>query len=300
MDGVLIAGPTAAGKSAAALVLAEAINGVIINADSMQVYAELPILSGQPSPEERARIPHRLFGHIKATERYSAGRFQHEASAELAMAKTGGRIPIFAGGTGLYFNVLTQGLSPIPAVAPEIGKLVRQRFEELGREKFHAELLRRDPASAVLRPGDTQRILRAADVLESTGRGISEWQKVAGQPVLFGLKTARFVIAPDRDLLNGRINRRFEAMIGQGALEEVRRLLDLNPTLPAANMLGFPELASHLRGEISLPEAVATAQMMTRRFARRQLTWFRRYMADWHWIRSGDSSNTLASITGEL
>lgn len=300
MDAVLIAGPTAAGKSAAALILAERIGGTIINADSMQVYAELPVLSGQPSAAEQARIAHRLFGHVQAAERYSAGRFQEEATAELAAARTAGRIPIFVGGTGLYFNVLTEGLSPIPAVDPEIRKLVRQRFEERGREKFYAELLRRDPASAALRPSDTQRILRAADVLESTGRGISEWQAVAGRPVLKDLKMARFVIAPDRELLNRRINRRFEDMVAQGAPDEVRRLLDLNPTLPAARMLGFPELASHLRGEIALPNAVTTAQMMTRRFAKRQLTWFRRYMADWHWISSGDSSNILASITGEL
>ena len=300
VDAVLIAGPTAAGKSAAALLLAERIEGVVINADSMQVYAELPVLSGQPSPEERARIPHRLFAHVKATERYSAGRYQQEAAAELAAARNAGRIPIFAGGTGLYFNVLTRGLSPIPAIDPEIRKLVRERFDEQGRDKFYAELLRRDPASAALRPGDTQRILRAADVLESTGRGISEWQAVAGQPVLAGLKTARFVIAPDRQLLNERIDRRFDAMIREGALDEVRRLLNLNPALPATRMLGFPELASHLRGEISLAEATAAAQMMTRRFARRQLTWFRRYMADWRWISSVGLSNILASITGEL
>jgi tRNA dimethylallyltransferase len=300
VDAVLIAGPTAAGKSAAALMLAERIKGAVINADSMQVYAELPVLSGQPSPEERARIPHRLFAHVKATERYSAGRYQQEAAAELAAARNAGRIPIFAGGTGLYFKVLTQGLSPIPAIDPEIRKLVRERFEEQGREKFYAELLRRDPASAALRPGDTQRILRAADVLESTGRGISQWQAVAGQPVLVGLKTARFVIAPDRQLLNERIDRRFEAMIREGALDEVRRLLDLDPRLPATRMLGFPELASHLREEISLAEATAAAQMMTRRFAKRQLTWFRRYMADWRWISSVDSSNILASITGEV
>jgi tRNA dimethylallyltransferase len=300
IDAVLIAGPTAAGKSAAALILAERIKGTIINADSMQVYGELPVLSGQPSADERARIPHRLYGHIEATQRYSAGRYQEEAAAELAAAKSAGRIPIFAGGTGLYFNVLTQGLSPIPAIAPEIRTLVRQQFEQLGREKFYAELLRRDPASAALRPGDSQRLLRAADVLEATGRGIAEWQTVAGKPALQGMKTARFVMAPDRELLNERVDRRFEAMISQGVLDEVRALLDLNPTLPAAHMLGFPELARHLRGEISLTEATATTQMLTRRFAKRQLTWFRRYMADWHWIRSGDPGDILASIAGEL
>jgi tRNA dimethylallyltransferase len=300
IDAVLIAGPTAAGKSAAALILAERINGTIINADSMQVYTEPPILSGQPSTEERARVPHRLYGHIKATERYSVGHYQEEAAVELAAARSAGRIPIFVGGTGLYFNVLTQGLSPIPEVSPENRTLVRQRFETLGRDHFYAELLRRDPASAALRPGDTQRILRAAGVLEATGRGMKEWHAVAGKPVLQGLKTARFVLAPDRESLNDWINRRFEQIVLQGALEEVRALLDLAPTLPAARMLGFPELARHLRGEISLTEATATAQMLTRRFAKRQLTWFRRYMADWHWIGSGHSGNILASIAGEV
>ncbi len=288
LDAVLIAGPTAAGKSSAAVALAGRINGTVINADSMQVYAGLAVLSGQPSALERGRAPHRLYGHVPPGERYSAGRYQREAQVALAAAQAAGRIPIFTGGTGLYFHVLTQGLSPMPAVPAEIRAAVRDRFEQLGREEFYADLLRRDPATAALRATDTQRMLRAADVLEATGRGIAAWQAVAGQPALGGLRLARFVIAPEREVLHARINRRFEAMVAEGALAEVQALAGLDPTLPAARMLGFPELSRHLRGEITLPEAIATAQMMTRRFAKRQLTWFRRFMADWQWITSAD------------
>lgn len=299
-DAVLIAGPTAAGKSAVAIALAERINGIIINTDSMQVYRELPILTGQPLAEEQARVPHRLYGHVKATEGYSAGRYQEEAAVALAAVQTDKRIPVFTGGTGLYFNVLTRGLSPIPQVPAETRSVVRQRFQNVGRESFYAELVRRDAGSAALRKSDTQRILRAADVLEATGRGLTAWQTVAGKPVLQGLRVARFVIAPDRELLNQQIDQRLDMMIERGALEEIRALLDLDRSLPAARMLGFPELSSHLRGETSLSDAVSAAQMATRRFAKRQLTWFRRYMRDWHWLRSGEGGTILSSITGDL
>ena len=298
VDAVLIAGPTAAGKSAAALALAERINGVIVNTDAMQVYSELPILSGQPAAEELARVPHRLYGHVSATERYSAGRFQDEAAAELANIRAIGRVPIFTGGTGLYFNVLTRGLSPIPQVPAGIRALVRSRFESMGREQFYTELVQRDPAAAALRISDTQRLLRAADVLEATGRPLSQWQAVAGNPVLERLKLARIILGPGRELLSERINHRFETMISRGAVDEVRALGDLDPSLPAARMLGFPELSRYLKGEQGLDEAVAEAQMATRRFAKRQLTWFRRYMADWRWL--DDPGNILSSITGEL
>jgi tRNA dimethylallyltransferase len=300
VDAVLIAGPTAAGKSAAALALAERIGAVIVNADSMQVYSELPILTGQPSKPDQARIPHRLYGHVSVTERYSAGRYQWDAAAALAEVRDKDRTAIFVGGTGLYFNVLTRGLSPMPQVPAETRASVRARFDAIGRERFYAELLQRDPAAAQLRPSDTQRVLRAADVLQATGRPISEWQRVAGKPVLNGLKLARFVISPERDVLYDRIDRRFEQMIAEGALEEARSLLHLDPSLPAARSLGVPELLQFLRGEISLAEATAAAQMATRRFAKRQLTWFRRYMADWMWIGESDLRNIMASITREL
>lgn len=298
VDAVLIAGPTAAGKSAAALALAERIGGVIVNTDAMQVYSELPILSGQPAVDELARAPHRLYGHVSASERYSAGRFQDDVAAELATIVRTGRVAIFAGGTGLYFNVLTRGLSPMPQVSAAIRALVRSRFEAIGREQFYAELVQRDPAVAALRASDTQRLLRAADVLEATGRPLSQWQAIAGKPVLQGLKLARFVLAPGRELLVERINRRFDSMISHGAVDEVRALRDLDPSLPAARMLGFPELSRYLKGEQGLDQAVSEAQMATRRFARRQLTWFRRYMADWRWLT--EPGNNLSSIAGEL
>jgi tRNA dimethylallyltransferase len=298
VDAVLIAGPTAAGKSAAALNLAQRINGVVVNTDAMQVYAELPVLSGQPTAEEIARVPHRLYGHVIARERYSAGRFQDEAAIELATIRAAGRVPIFAGGTGLYFNVLTRGLSPIPQVPTDIRAAIRSRFESLGRERFYAELVQRDPRAAALRLSDTQRLLRAADVLEATGRPLSHWQAIAGKAVLQDLKLARFVVAPGRELLGEQINRRLETMVIRGAVEEVRALRDLDPSLPAAHMLGFPELLRHIKGEQDLDKAVAAAQIATRRFAKRQLTWFRRYMADWFWLTEAGSN--LSSITGEL
>lgn len=298
VDAVLIAGPTAAGKSAAALALAQRINGVIVNSDAMQVYSELPILSGQPAADELARVPHRLYGHVSARERYSAGRFQDEAAAELHSIAGTGRVAIFAGGTGLYFNVLIRGLSPIPQVPAGIRAQVRSRFDSIGREQFRAELVRHDPAAAALRPSDTQRLLRAADVLEATGRPLSHWQAIAGKPVLQGLKLACFVLAPGRELLAERINHRFESMVNRGVVDEVRALPDLDPSLPAARMLGFPELSRYLKGEGGLDEAVADAQMATRRFAKRQLTWFRRYMADWRWLT--EPGNNLSSIAGEL
>ena len=300
MDAVLIAGPTAAGKSAVALALATRINGAIVNADSMQVYRELPVLSGQPSAEEMSRVPHHLYGHVPAAGAYSAGRYQHEAAVALAAVRCEGRVAIFTGGTGLYFNVLTRGLSPMPQAPAEIRIAVRQRFEAMGRENFYAELVRRDPGSAALRASDTHRILRAADILEATGRPLTAWQAIAGKPVLQSLRVARFVIARDRELLNERINRRFEIMIEHGALEEVRGLRGIDSSLPAARMLGFPELSRHLRGETSLSDAVAAAQLATRRFAKRQMTWFRRYMTDWRWLGTGEPGDILSSIAGEL
>jgi len=289
VDVVLIAGPTASGKSAAALELAERLRATVINADSMQVYSELSVLTARPSSADQARVPHRLYGHVSVRQRYSAGRYQDEAAAALAEARDAGRIAIFVGGTGLYFDVLTKGLSPIPPVPPEIRSAVRQRFETMGRELFFAELAERDPAIvSKLRISDTQRILRAADVLEGTGRSLSEWQERSGKPVLAGLQVARFVIAPPREILSERTGRRFEAMVRQGALEEAKALIGLDPAASAAKALGLRELWRHLNGEIDLDTAIAEAQLATRRYVKRQLTWFRNRMKDWHWIGSAE------------
>jgi tRNA dimethylallyltransferase len=292
---VLIAGPTASGKSAAALELAERLGGTIINADSMQVYSELSVLTARPSSADETRVPHRLYGHVNVGERYSVGRYQEEAAAALAEARGAGSIAIFVGGTGFYFDVLTKGLSPIPAVPAEIRVSTRLRFESLGREAFFAELAQRDPATAAkLRASDTQRILRAMDVLESSGRPLWQWQTMNGKPVLDGLRIARLVLAPPRDILSQRIERRFETMVKTGALEEAKALFDLDPALPAAKALGLPQLRRHLAGEIPIESVAAEAKLATKRYAKRQMTWFRNRMKDWNWREDADLSNIIA------
>jgi tRNA dimethylallyltransferase len=296
VDAVLIAGPTASGKSAAALALAEHLSGLIVNADALQVYRELRLLSARPTPEDEASAPHRLYGHVGATERYSAGRYQEQAAASLAEARAAGRPAIFVGGTGLYFDVLTKGLSPIPAVPADIRQAVRRRFEDIGRTEFAAELARHDPAAAQLRSEDTQRLLRAMDVLQATGRPLSSWREIAGTPVLAGLKLARFVIAPPQPVLSERIGRRFEAMVETGALEEARHLMGLDATLPAAKAVGLRELWDHLQGRLPLDQAVARAQLATRQYAKRQMTWLRSRMKDWKWLDQPELSN-LISLT---
>jgi tRNA dimethylallyltransferase len=295
VDVVLIAGPTASGKSQLALELAERLGGTIINADSMQVYSELSVLTARPSSADVTRVPHRLYGHVSVDTRYSAGRYQEEVAAALAEARSGGRVAIFVGGTGLYFDVLTKGLSPIPAVPAEIRVSTRLRFESLGRDAFFAELAQRDPATAAkLRVSDTQRILRAMDVLETSGLPLSQWQMMNGKPVLDGLRTARLVLAPPREILSQRIDRRFETMVQAGALEEARALRDLDPTLPAAKALGLPQLRRHLSGETLIETAIAETQGATKRYAKRQMTWFRNRMKDWNWRECADLINNIA------
>ena len=297
MDAVLIAGPTASGKSAAALGLAEHIGGTIVNADSMQVYTELPVLTARPSAADETRVPHRLYGHVSAQERYSVGRYQEEAAAALAEARNAGRIPIFAGGTGLYFDVLTKGLSPIPAIPSEVREATRHRFDEMGRDAFFAELQQRDPPTAgKLRISDTQRLLRAMDVVEATGRPLSQWHHMSGAPILAGLRVARFVLSPARDVLVERTDRRFREMVDNGAVEEARALMSLQPDLPAAHALGVPQLWRYLRGETSLDEAIEAAQLATRQYVKRQSTWFRNRMSDWIWLKNGNLSNFITTM----
>jgi tRNA dimethylallyltransferase len=205
-------------------------------------------------------------------------------------------VAIFVGGTGLYFDALTKGLSPIPTVPAEIRDATRRRFDTIGREAFFAELQERDSVSAAkLRISDTQRLLRAMDVLEASGRPLAEWQAMSGTPIAAGLLAARLVIAPPRDILSARIDRRFESMVQAGALEEARDLLGLDPALPAAKALGLPQLWRHLNGEISLAAAISEAQLATKHYVKRQLTWLRSRMKDWKWIENGDLSNFIAS-----
>jgi len=298
VDAVLIAGPTASGKSAAALALAQSVGGAIINADSMQVYRELRVLTARPTPDAEALVPHFLYGHVRASERYSAGRYQDEAAHALRDVRARGLLPIFVGGTGLYFGVLTEGLSPIPPVPAAVRADVRRRFETLGRDAFFAELAQRDETTAArLRPSDTQRVLRAADVLEATGRPLSAWQESSGDAVLRDYRLARFVVSPPREVLLKRIDARLEAMVEQGALDEVRALSGLDPSLPAARALGVPELERHIAGEVSLPETIKQIRVATRQYAKRQQTWFRNRMKDWKWLEDAGISNLITQKT---
>jgi tRNA dimethylallyltransferase len=279
---VLIAGPTASGKSAAALALAERLNGVVINADSMQVYRECRVLSARPSEADTARVPHLLYGHVGVNERYSVGRYQNDATAALAEVRAIGRLPIFVGGTGLYFTALTEGLAEIPAVPAAVRAAGQARLEALGVGGLHAELAAKDPATAAgLRPSDPQRVLRAWEVLEATGLPLSHWQKQAGKPVLEGLRLSRLVLDPPRPLLRERIATRFEAMLAEGAMEEAEALRGLDASLPAAKILGLRELLALADGRIGQEEAIFLAVTATRQFAKRQVTWFRHRMADW-------------------
>ena len=213
-DAVLIAGPTASGKSQAALALAEKIGGVVINADSMQVYREAPILTAQPSDADKARLPHLLYGHVGVDEVYSVGRWRTDAIAALAEARSMKRVPIFAGGTGLYFSALTDGLAEIPEIPPEVRDSARGLLDEIGVEELHARLAARDPRTASkLRPSDPQRVLRAYEVFEATGRPLAEWQEAPAQSILKNSHIAAFVLDPPRSELRARIAVRFEEMV---------------------------------------------------------------------------------------
>jgi tRNA dimethylallyltransferase len=284
---ILIAGPTASGKSAAALALAEHLRGTVINADSMQVYRELVILTARPTEAEIGRAPHRLYGIVPAREAYSVGHWLEDAARAIREAQGEGRVPILVGGTGLYFKALIEGLAPVPDVPPEIRTAWRERAEKLGAEGLYRELSARDPAMAArLRPTDPQRLLRALEVIDGTGVSLLEWQGGNTAPVLASDSVLKLVIAPEREAVYAAIHARFAAMIEEGALEEVRALLalGLDPSLPAMRAQGVRELASHLSGESSLEEAIAKAKTETRRYAKRQMTWLRRFMKDWEWF----------------
>lgn len=300
-DAVLIAGPTASGKTRAALAIAEAIGGVIVNADSMQVYRELSALTARPGAAEIARVPHLLFGHVSVREPYSVGRYASDAAGAFAGAVRLRRVPIFVGGTGLYFHALTVGLADMPAVPAATRNAVRARFDKIGRAAFHSELAERDPEMAAgLRTSDTQRLLRAGEILAATGRSLSAWQREAGKPVLGKSKLGKFVLEVPRDELRGRIAERFRAMLAAGALEEAVGLADLDPSLPATKVLGLRELVAAGRGDLSIEEAKARAIVRTGQFAKRQVTWFRHRMADWRRVEARDGRNFITEILGLL
>jgi len=284
-DAVLIAGPTASGKSAAALALAEEIGGVVINADSMQVYREAPILTAQPSLQDRDRVPHLLYGHVSAREVYSVGRWREDAAKALAQAGEMGRIPIFVGGTGLYFMALTDGLADIPATPAEVREEARALLDDIGVEALHARLAARDPLTAQkLRPSDPQRVLRAYEVFEATGRPLAEWQERPAASLLDKDRIAAFVLDMPRETLRARIATRFETMLEQGGLQEARALEALDPALPAAKLLGLRPLQALAAGRLARAEALDAAITATRQFAKRQMTWFRNRMPHYIWF----------------
>lgn len=275
---LLIAGPTASGKSALALKLARERNGVIINADSMQVYSELRILTARPTPEEEASVPHRLFGHVSGLESYSVARWLADTTREIEACWKEGRLPIICGGTGLYFRVLDEGLAGLPPIPQKIRE--RWRSADLN---LHDELTKRDSEMAArLKPGDRLRLARALEVIEATGRSLSQWQK-EGQStsVLHAAAVERLFLDVERSELYARAERRFDQMMGAGALDEVQALPELPPSSPLLKAIGVPELKGYLRGDIFLEQAVAHAKTATRRYIKRQLTWWRPRLAPW-------------------
>jgi tRNA dimethylallyltransferase len=295
---VLIAGPTASGKSALALSLAERTDGTVINADSMQVYRDLRVITARPTPEEERRVPHALYGHVDAAENYSTGRWIADAARTLNEIRGAGRLPIFVGGTGLYFRALLGGLSDIPPVPTEVRARIRSEAEGVTAPDLHARLARLDPQTAKrLRPSDRQRILRALEVFAATGHSLAAWQEKPGIPMIGPDEVAAVFLSVEREVLRQRINDRFDAMIEGGALEEVKQLAqrELAPALPAMKAHGVPWLIRQLKDEVSLEEAAARGKADTRRYSKRQETWFRHQLKEFEWIEPDQTLDYLLS-----
>lgn len=278
---LVIAGPTASGKSALALRVARDCGGTVINADSMQVYADLRIITARPTEADEAAAPHRLYGILDASDVCSAARWRDMALAEIATAREAGRLPILCGGTGLYLKALMQGLSPMPDIPDDIRTEIRSHCDREGPEAMHALLATRDPVMADrLNPTDSQRICRALEVVTATGRSLADWQNEAPDGPPANLRFHTIALLPPRDALYVGINDRFERMVEMGALEEVRRLdaRGLDPKLPAMKALGVPEIRAFLHGEMTLADAVSTAATKSRRYAKRQNTWLKSHI----------------------
>lgn len=290
----LIAGPTASGKSALALSLAKAVGGEIVNADSMQLYRDLRILTARPSAEEEALVPHHLYGVADAADGWSVGRWLAAATATLADIAARGRTAVVVGGTGLYFRALTVGLAEIPPIPAAVRQAAQDRYDTEGEAAFRARLGAVDPAAAErIAPGDRQRLVRAMEVAEATGRPLSQWQAET-EPGLSGYRAV--VLEPPRAALYARCDLRFGRMVEEGALDEVRALLarDLSPDLPLMKATGLRELGRHLSGELSLAEAIELGAQETRRYAKRQSTWFRNQAPDWPRIAGfGEEADVL-------
>lgn len=290
----LIAGPTASGKSALALRIAREKDCVVVNADSMQVYGVLRVLTARPSLEDMQGVPHFLFGHVPPSTLYSTGKWLADVEALLALPELARRHIVFVGGTGLYFRALLGGISEMPEVPPDVRQHWRAALAEKGAEALHTELAARDPETAArLKPQDSQRIVRAIEVHASSGRPISFWQTQTGAPLVDGASARKICLTPDRTELRAKIGERFAVMAQSGAVEEVKALLELrlDPALPAMKAIGVAELTAFLKSEISLPEAAERASAATRQYAKRQDTWLRNQLgAGWERIERADSA----------
>jgi tRNA dimethylallyltransferase len=294
---IVVAGPTASGKSALALALAERLGGAIVNADSMQVYRDLSVVTARPSEAELARAPHRLYGVLDGAELCSAARWAALAHAEIAAAAAAGHRPILCGGTGLYLRALLNGIAPVPPIPGEIRAAARQRHAELGGEAFRAELAGLDPEGAArLEPGDSQRLMRAYEVVLATGTPLGVWQRAAAPEHAF--EPIVFTLLPPRDRLYARIDARFTEMVEQGALDEVQALVarGLDPALPVMKAVGVPELSAYLEGAAALDAAIAAAQQASRRYAKRQYTWFRHQLPGSICLNEQYSDNLIGSV----
>ena len=284
---ILIAGPTAGGKSAVAMRLATEFGGTIVNADSMQVYAELRELTARPSAEDEAAADHALYGFQPAAQGYSVGQWLEDVAREIAAVRGRGSVPIITGGTGLYFKALLEGLAPVPEIPVPVREYWRGEAKERDSHLLHGELARRDPDMArQIKPEDTQRIVRALEVIDGTGRSLGHWQSLPVSPILDASAVRKYVVAPARETLYARIDVRVDHMLARGALEEVAALkaLALDPGLPAMRALGMSMLMAHLNGTIDLEEAATGFKTETRQYAKRQLTWLRSNMVLWDWI----------------
>ncbi|RJT42085.1 tRNA (adenosine(37)-N6)-dimethylallyltransferase MiaA [Mesorhizobium waimense] len=293
-NAILIAGPTASGKSALALDFAERSGGVIVNTDSMQGYCVLDVLTARPSAAELARVPHFLYGHVHPSVAYCTGAWLRDVTKLIDDGMLSERPVIFVGGTGLYFRALAEGISDMPDIPPAIRDRWRYELKEQGAAKLHSILLREDSAVAMqLKPTDSQRIVRALEVLDASGRSIAEWQAARGRP-LIDRDSARFlVIEPDRAELVERIEARFDRMLDKGALDEVKRLvaLRLDPDFPAMKAIGVRELQAAMAGKMGFPEAIERAKIATRQYAKRQATWFRHQLGpEWQRLHPSDGA----------
>lgn len=303
---ILIHGPTASGKSALAIEVARKLGGEVINADSMQVYRDLQVISARPTEEEMAGVPHHLFGHVDAATRYSTGEWLEAARAVLKRLQRQNKHAVIVGGTGLYLLALTQGLSDIPPVPDDIRAEVRAISDAEGADGLRARLAPHDPDLAErLGTGDKQRLARAYEVWLATGRPLTDFQSERQPPVLKEGEWTGFALTPPRTALYKKIDRRFEGMLMQGAVEEARALVarDLNPELPAMKALGMPSIAAFVRGEISAEEAAESAKRESRRYAKRQFTWIGRQFPFWPRIPSpeiGDRMRVIFALYREI